>query len=103
MKSLVNEKQFKEAAKILLPEFIEICDHYYRLDAHGLMGGSWRILYVNGHYEENYRITLDEIWDDPFDCLKAMDHSINMCFHQVISKDEFNKSIPKDFRYDKKG
>lgn len=84
---------FEDAAKALLPNFIELFDNYYTLDAHGLMGGGWRISYVNPHPDYNKRLSLDEMWNDPFDCLKAMDHSLNSSFHQVVSQDVYNNSL----------
>jgi hypothetical protein len=91
---MITERMFEDAAKALLPNFIKLFDNYYALDAHGLMGGGWRISYVNpAHPDYNKRLSLDQMWDDPFDCLKAMDHSLNSSFHQVVSQDVYNDSL----------
>ena len=72
MKSEITEDQFRAVAKVLLPQYIQLGGLPYRLDAGGLMVGSWRISYQNCDFDAGVRLPIDEIWDDPLDCVKAM-------------------------------
>lgn len=88
----ITEAQFRAAAEALLPKYImrghpPYTAFPYRLDAHGLMGGSWRISYHNGYLDSNVCLELDEQWDDPLDCIKAMMHSL----HQRIGLREITE------------
>lgn len=71
----ITEQQFKDAAKALLPNFIMCGNLPYRLCAHMLMGGSFRILYCNGYLDAGN--AYDEQWDDPLDCIKVMMHRLS--------------------------
>jgi len=89
----ITETMFKAAAEAMLPKFIMWGKLPYRMDAHGLMGGSWRISYCNGHLDENDRMALDESWEDPFDCLKVMHHYVSRCLSlREITEQEFNSA-----------
>jgi len=88
---MIPENKVIAAAKAILPNFIMYGGLPYRLNCHMLMGGSIRISYVNGYLDENNRIVLDQIWLDPFDCMKVVWHDLhNTLGWQEISEAEFN-------------
>ena len=87
----ITEDQFKKAAEALLPKFIMWGELPYRLNAYGLMGGSWRISYSNPYLSENARMAKDEHWHDPFDCIKVMHHDVSRCLSmREITEQEFD-------------
>lgn len=86
---------FQRACVELLPQFISINgpDHseVYRLVAQKLMGGSFRISYVNSNYESRSRMFKDVIDDDAIDCLKYMRKMLPVLGLEEISKESFEE------------
>ncbi len=97
MKKVITDEQFKEAAKIFLPEYIKICDTPYILSTYSLLAGGYRISYVNQDLYSEIRVAFDEIWDGPLDCINVMlhrlDRSVDLWWIRKNEFDELNEKF----------
>lgn len=96
MKKVITDEQFKEAAKIFLPEYIKIDDVPYVLVPHLLLDGGYCIMYFNECLDSTNGVAFTEIWDCPLDCIKVMSHRFER-FIGVwkISKEQYDELIQK--------
>lgn len=88
---MIPENKVIAAADWLLPRYILYGGLPYQQNCRYLMGGSVRISYDNGYLNERNRVVLDEIWSDPFDCIKVVYHRLhNTIDWKEIQKEEFD-------------
>jgi len=96
----ITDKQFKEAASVLLPEYIQAGNRPYMLNAYQLMSGGYCLSYYGPYLESDTRTIFHQIWDDPMDCIKIVYHdvveSLGIYEIDIVEFDRMNGEIRKD-------